>query len=263
MSANLESYFDSPRTPVEKEIADLGPWFHNLHLPDGTQTAPYHPLGDFPHFKWEEIEREFPKNLSGLKILDIGCNAGFYSFKLAQRGAQVLGIDVDAHYLKQAHWASRHFDVTKNVSFKKMQVYELWKLQASFDIVIFMGVFYHLRYPLLALDIVSRTFSQFMVFQTMTMPGEDVSPTIQDMRIVERDLMLEPGWPKMAFIENKLEGDPTNWWAPNHSAVEAMLRSTGLEIYANPAHEIYFCKHAKVGNIDEGHLKAALDAICR
>ena len=38
-----------------REVDDLGPWFHNLHLPDGTETAPDHPLGDFPAFKWAEL----------------------------------------------------------------------------------------------------------------------------------------------------------------------------------------------------------------
>jgi tRNA (mo5U34)-methyltransferase len=50
--------------------------------------------------------------------------------------------------------------------------------------------------------------------------------------------MLEPGWPKMAFIERRLEDDPTNWWAPNRACVEAMLRSTGLEVVGSPGHEI-------------------------
>src|SRR4051812_58580 len=58
------------------EIASLGPWFHNLHLPDGTQTAPDHELGDFPSFKWRNIAAAVPQDLSGWRVLDIGCNAG-------------------------------------------------------------------------------------------------------------------------------------------------------------------------------------------
>src|SRR3954462_5736986 len=59
----------------------LGPWFHNLHLPDGTQTAPDHFLGDFPTFKWRELERCVPQWLAGWHVLDVGCNAGFYTFE--------------------------------------------------------------------------------------------------------------------------------------------------------------------------------------
>src|SRR5918997_6765494 len=77
------------------KIAELGPWFHNLHLPDGTQTAPDHSLGDFPSFKWLEVAPHLPKDLTGWRALDIGCNAGFYTFELARRGARVTGIDVE------------------------------------------------------------------------------------------------------------------------------------------------------------------------
>src|SRR4051794_24917344 len=125
------------------EIAALGPWFHNLHLPDGSQTAPDHFLGDFPRFKWEKLADHVPQDLTGWTALDIGCNAGFYTFELAKRGARVTGIDVDERYLSQARWAARQFGMTDRVEFRRMQVYDLAHQPASFDLVLFMGVFYH------------------------------------------------------------------------------------------------------------------------
>jgi tRNA (mo5U34)-methyltransferase len=121
-------------------------------------------------------------------------------------------------------------------------VYDLAKLEQDFDLVIFMGVFYHLRYPMLALDIVSQKVKKMMVFQTMTMPGEEVYDTKPDMTFDERDEMLEKGWPMMAFIEKKLAKDPTNWWAPNHSCIEAMLRTCGLKVTFRPGHEMYIAE---------------------
>src|SRR3954463_5960088 len=94
------------RNGRHQAIAALGPWFHNIHLPDGTQTAPDHFLGDFPRFKWEALADHLPADLEGWTALDIGCNAGFYTFELAARGARVTGIDVDPHYLAQAEWAA-------------------------------------------------------------------------------------------------------------------------------------------------------------
>ena len=85
-------------------IERLGPWFHNLHLPDGTQTAPDHRLGDFPRYKWEVLHPHLPASLEGWTALDLGCNAGFYTFELARRGAKVTAIDLDEHYLTQ-HFA--------------------------------------------------------------------------------------------------------------------------------------------------------------
>jgi tRNA (mo5U34)-methyltransferase len=224
------------------KIDSLKPWFHNLHLPDGTQTAPGHFLGDFPRFKWEQIKKSIPKNLTGWTALDIGCNAGFYSFELAKRGAKVLGIDLDPHYLRQARWAAKQMGLSDVVSFRQMQVYDLARMKRSFDLVIFMGVFYHLRYPMLALDIVTQKVARMMVFQTLTMPGEEVYHPKPDMTLDERKQMLKKGWPLMAFIEKRLANDPTNWWAPNHAAIEAMLRTCGLKVTQRPGHEIYITR---------------------
>jgi tRNA (mo5U34)-methyltransferase len=225
---------------VSQEIQSLAPWFHNLHLPDGRQTAPDHPLGDFPLFKWEQISSSVPSDMTGMSALDIGCNAGFYSVALIQRGAQVLGIDVDPHYLRQAAWARERFGIDpEQMRLRQMQIYELAHLEEQFDVVLFLGVLYHLRYPLLALDIVAQRTRDLLVLQTLTMPGDDICEPPDDLALGEREAMLAPGWPKMAFIEKRLEDDPTNWWAPNRAGVEAMLRSTRLEPAAMPpGHEI-------------------------
>jgi tRNA (mo5U34)-methyltransferase len=123
-----------------------------------------------------------------------------------------------------------------------MGAYEVATLDESFDLVWFMGVFYHLRYPLLALDLLARRTRRLMVFQTLTMPGKAVYPETADHPIEEREPLLDPGWPKMAFIEHRFSGDPTNWWVPNHAGVEAMLRSSGLRTVSSPADEIYLCE---------------------
>jgi tRNA (mo5U34)-methyltransferase len=228
---------------LDDELRALAPWFHNLHLPDGRQTAPDHPLGDFPAFKWAQIEPELPEDMTGMRALDIGCNAGFYSLALAQRGASVLGIDVDPHYLRQAEWARAQFGVSADqLTVRRMQVYDLARIRGTFDVVLFLGVLYHLRYPLLALDIVAERVGDLLVLQTLTMPGDEVAEPPPDLPLGERHRMLETGWPKMAFIERRLEDDPTNWWAPNRACVEAMLRSTGLEVVASPGHEIQLAR---------------------
>jgi len=63
-----------------------------------------------------------------------------------------------------------------------------------------------------------------------------------DLPIDRRAALLARGWPKMAFIERRLADDPTNWWAPTHACVEAMVRSAGLEVLSRPGHEIYVCR---------------------
>ncbi len=225
-----------------EQIRRLEPWFHNLHLPDGSQTAPEHFLGDFPAYKWAEIAPCLPDDLHGWRALDIGCNAGYYSFELARRGARVTAIDMNAHYLAQARWAAVLYGLEDAIEFRREQVYDLARETETYDLVLFLGVFYHLRYPLLGLDIASRLAGRLFLFQTLTMPGDEVLDPGLDRPIDDREAMRDPGWPKMAFIEHRLAGDRTNWWAPNHAAVEAMLRSAGMRVLERPGIESYLCE---------------------
>jgi tRNA (mo5U34)-methyltransferase len=227
--------------PLGREIEALGPWFHNLHLPDGTETASSHHFGDFPAFKWRQIAPHIPDDLTGRHVLDIGCNAGFYSFEFARRGATVIGLDVDEHYLRQARWAAEKMHLSDRVSFRRGTVYQASDLGERFDIVVFMGVFYHLRYPLLALDGLSLLEPELMVFQTLTHGDGSVADT-RGARFQDRHRLEQPGWPKMAFIEMEFSGDPTNWWIPNRAGVLAMLAAAGFRVTAEPGDEIFLCR---------------------
>jgi tRNA (mo5U34)-methyltransferase len=225
----------------DAEIAALGPWFHNLHLPDGRQTAPDHPLGDFPAFKWREVAPHIPQDLNGWTALDLGCNAGFYSFELARRGARVTGLEIDTHYLRQASWAAELYGVGDEIELRQGTVYDLLDGDEQWDLILFMGVLYHLRHPLLALDTVAAATRRLLVLQTLTMPGDERVEAPRDFGLDERGRVLEPGWPTMAFVENRVAGDETNWWIPNVACVEAMARSAGLRILSSPAHEVWLC----------------------
>ncbi len=246
-SRTLERNLQNPRTEIERQIAALGPWFHNLHLPGGVQTVPNHPLGDFPRRKWECMRRYVPEDLQGCSALDIGCNAGFYSLELARRGAHVTAIDQGERYLSQASWVAEKLGLAHRIRFLLRDVYDLPSLGQKFDLVLFLGVFYHLRYPLLGLDIVTSMTRSTLFFQTLTMPQTGRLTCPENMAIAERDLMLDPAWPKMAFVEHALEGDPTNWWVPNHAAVEALLRSCGWRAVQCLGEEIYYCQDGAPG----------------
>jgi tRNA (mo5U34)-methyltransferase len=232
----------NPDNDVHQVITQQAPWFHNIHLPDGTQTAPDHWLGDFPATQWQHLEHRLPDNLEGWRALDIGCNAGFYSVELAKRGAHVTAIDVDPHYLEQARWVVAQFGFEDRIELRHMQVYDLAHTDETWDLVLFMGVFYHLRYPMLGLDIVTQKVQRQMVFQTMTLPGFEVYPTPAHLDLREREVMHERGWPKLAFVEHQMADDPTNWWVANHAGVEAMLRSSGMRVLEATHYEIYLCE---------------------
>jgi tRNA (mo5U34)-methyltransferase len=229
------------RPALEQRIRSLGDWFHNLDL-GGVPTAPHHFLGDYPRCKWVHFADAIPQDLRGRTVLDIGCNAGFYSLEMKRRGAdRVLGIDFDERYLAQARLAAEVSEL--EIEFRQLSVYDVGSLGERFDIVLFMGVFYHLRHPLLALDLIhAHVTRDLLVFQSMQRGSAETEPLREDYPFSETEIFERPSYPRMSFIERKYAGDPTNWWTPNRAAVEAMLRSSGFEILDHPEAEVFVCR---------------------
>ena len=205
-------------------------------------TAPDHFLGDYPAVKFARFRDHLPADLTGKTVLDIGCNAGFYSFEMKRRGAaRVLGIDTDEHYLRQARFTAQ---VTgADVEFRRLPVWQVAQLGERFDLVIFMGVLYHLRHPLLALDLIHEHVAKDMfLFQSMQRGSRDIATVEEDYDFNAPAPFDEPGYPKMHFIERRYSHDQTNWWVPNRACTEAMLRSSGFRIEAQPEDEVYVCR---------------------
>ena len=226
---------------IRQKVQELGPWFHNMDL-GGVQTAPDHFLGDYPHVHWEAFENAVPWDLRGRTVLDIGCNAGFFSIQMKRRGAdRVLGIDSDPRYLAQARLAAEVAGA--DIEFRRMTVYEVGRLRERFDLVLFLGVLYHLRHPLLALDLLhEHVSSDLLVFQSMLRGSSETGPIAPDYPFSETAVFERPDFPRLHFVERRYSGDPTNWWIPNRACMEAMLRSAGFEIVAHPVAEVFVCR---------------------
>jgi len=224
-------------------VAELGQWFHNLDL-RGVKTAPDHFLGDYPAIKWRRFAHAVPADLSGKSVLDIGCNAGFYSLEMKRRGAvRVLGIDSDTTYLEQARFASEVCGL--DIEFRELSVYDADRLGERFDLVLFPGVLYHLRYPLLALDLIHKYVARdLLFFQSMLRGSDEVESIARDYPFGETEVFNRPGAPRLHFVEHRFAHDCTNWWIPNRACAEAMLRSAGFEIVGRPEDEVYVCRAA-------------------
>jgi tRNA (mo5U34)-methyltransferase len=227
---------------LREAVAALGPWFHNIDLGGGVMTAPEHFLGDYPAVKWRRFSDAIPADLSGRTVLDIGCNAGFHSLQMKARGAaRVLGIDADPDYLRQARFAADTIGV--EIEFAEMSVYDVAALREQFDIVLFLGVLYHLRHPLLALDLIrEHVVRDLFVCQSMQRGDPREEPLEKDYPFSERAVFERPSFPRLSFIEHGYSGDPTNWWVPNRACTAAMLRSAGFRIEANPEEEVFVCR---------------------
>jgi tRNA (mo5U34)-methyltransferase len=226
---------------IAREVERLGPWFHNLDLA-GVQTAPRHFLGDYPRSKFLRFEASIPRDLRGKTVLDIGCNAGFYSLEMKRRGAErVVAIDSDETYLAQAKLAAEVQRV--EIELRRMDVYEVEHLGERFDVVLFLGVLYHLRHPLLALDrIRAHVAKGTMIFQCLQRGSAEVLPVASDYAFEEESVFDAPGYPKMHFVEHRYAHDETNWWIPNRACVEAMLRSAGFSFTRTPERDVYLCE---------------------
>lgn len=227
---------------LRREADALGPWFHNIDLGHGVRTAPGHFLGDYPSVKWHRFASALPADLTGKSVLDIGCNGGFYAIEMKSRGAdRVLGLDSDERYLAQARFAAACLG--HDIEFRNLSVYDVGALGERFDVVLFMGVLYHLRHPLLALDLIhEHVAGDLLVFQSMLRGSAQIEPVADDYDFWDMDPFERPGYPRLHFVEHAYAHDWTNWWIPNRAGIEAMLRASGFTIESRPESEVYLCR---------------------
>ena len=230
---------------IRQRVEELGEWFHNLDL-GGVQTAPDHFLGDYPQIKWQQFSSAVPKDLTGKSVLDVGCNAGFYSIQMKRRGAaRVVAIDTDEQYLEQARFAAKVSDA--EIEFRKLSVYRVGDLRERFDLVLFMGVLYHLRHPLLALELLhEHVVADLLVTQSLLRGARENMDVPRDLAFWETEIFGRDQFPRMYFVEQRFANDPTNWWIPNRSCFEAMLRSAGFEILDHPEDEVFICRRTEL-----------------
>ncbi|HZI91681.1 MAG TPA: DUF1698 domain-containing protein [Thermoleophilaceae bacterium] len=186
-------------------------WFHSIDLGHGLVT----PGQDRDPRRLERMR--LPADLSGRTVLDIGAWDGFYSFEAERRGAQrVLATDSFSWQLHGEGTGKRGFELAREaldsaVEDRDIDVMDLSPEEVgTFDVVLFLGVLYHLRHPLLALERVAAVTGDLLILET------------------EVDLALGRR-PAMAFYPGEeLREDWTNWWGPNPAAVVAMLHAAGF-----------------------------------
>jgi tRNA (mo5U34)-methyltransferase len=148
---------------VKRKVQELGPWYHNFNL-GGVLTNPANP--EYPESRWRLIEPHIPEDLQGKTVLDLGCNAGYFSLQMKKRGATVTGIDVTPSFINQAEFIAEFFGL--DIDYRVTNVYQyLLQNKNMFDYVLFLGLFYHLRYPLFVLDKLSEITNEKMYFQTV------------------------------------------------------------------------------------------------
>lgn len=196
-------------------IRDLGAeeeWFHCIDLGDGISTMdePVEHLLDL----WSAIDKHIPQDLSGMSVLDIGCNAGFFSVAAKKRNADyVLGIDMSPGYVRQAEFVRDVLGL--EIEYRNMSVYELPVLEGQFDLVFCLGVIYHCSDPFLAArNVLSVTRKTAVIESAMISPPDPGERPLWEF--------VFPGYKRGE--EERLY----NWWFPNISGLKALFRAAGF-----------------------------------
>lgn len=136
---------------IEKKLQDLGEWYHKIDLGDGIYTP-----GTRNQSLTYNIYKEYlPENMEGLTVLDLGANACGFSIEFAKRGATVVAIEHNDLYIKQAEFVINHLGLEDKFKLIQNDVFSAINL-GQFDIVLYVGLSYHLRYPQLAMDMIGR-----------------------------------------------------------------------------------------------------------
>ena len=228
------------RAELMKAIERLGPWYHNVEVAPGIMTNPSN--ADYPASRWRVLDKVIPRNLAGKSVLDIGVSSGFFSLEMKRRGAgRVVGVDIMLYLLAQSRFLSHWFE--QPLELYECGAYDVESLGSKFDVVVFIGVLYHLKHPLYALEKIASVCKDTMYFQSMVRgPGGDIEPA-DDYPGTEVEVFNQPAWPKLYFIEKKFNGDESNWWFATRSALKAMLRTAGFRnIEDTESPEIFVCR---------------------
>jgi len=218
-------------------VAGYPRWYHRIEVRPGIITPG---INDSP-LNLQMLE--LPADCSGMRALDIGARDGFFSFELERRGASVLAVDYMPAERTGFPIAAKLLG--SRVEFRQANLYHLSPAElGTFDLVLFLGLLYHLPDPIRALRIVRSLCTRRMYLETlviddtMPMPDGSVSSLAQiDPRLATIPLM-------QFFPGASYAGDPTNYWGPNVRCVESMLAETefGVERIARvPTRALFQC----------------------
>jgi tRNA (mo5U34)-methyltransferase len=228
------------RERMAEEVRRLGWWYQHFELPGGVWTGDGRPPAYRPETRWRLFEPWVPDDLAGKTVLDVGGNAGYFSVQMMKRGARrCVLVEPFDWVASQARYVARAFDYPIEVINGDVHTYVLTH-DDRFDYVLFLGLFYHLKYPGLVLDRLAEMTRCRMYFQSHVVGDASLThDTRPDYAVGADDAIINASdFPRLAFIEQLYNNDPTNWWIPNAAALEPLLRSAGMKTIARPHPQI-------------------------
>jgi tRNA (mo5U34)-methyltransferase len=205
---------------LRARIASVPYWYHRFELAPGITTP------GIDSSAQNLARMNLPADLSGKRVLDIGACDGFYSFECERRGAEVVAIEGNPG---PTGFKLMRELLGSQVECYTMNIYDLTPERfGEFDLVLCLGVLYHLRHPLLGLERVHAVCRGQMILETQVCDHHfiDASGTPRELAPALLPVPLAQFYPGA-----ELNHDTTSWWAPNLAGLHAMLRSVGFEPY--------------------------------
>lgn len=233
------------------EVEKLSPWFHSIELtPHRINTKEKSHFGedpDHPQRTWSHVRKCFPDDLSGKTVLDIGCNAGFYSFEARKRNASfVLGVDATKHHVRQALFVKSVLGVDR-IDFQRKSLYELDPLNdGQFDMVLALGLVYHLKHLILGLEILYRITRETLILESaIAVPEMTAASHLKTNSLLDKSELLKSVCVDISdekkemmplfYVKNDAHAleAPENWFIPTEETLIGMLRDVGFSNIAS------------------------------
>jgi len=175
---------------------------------------------------WENVKACVPSDLTGQTVLDVGCNAGFYSIEMKRRGAgRVLGLDAQRDLIRQAEFVRDVLNL--DIEYERKSVYDLDPFaMGQFDVTLALGLIYHCKHLVLALEKLFLITRRLLVLETAIYPPEKTPESFEYEEGGERPT-LHP----LAYVENRPEAKEAvyNWFLPSTAALSALLKNVGFD----------------------------------
>jgi tRNA (mo5U34)-methyltransferase len=200
---------------IQELVATVPYWHHILKFPHGISSpGAYDPRGLFEMLQLPDLQ--------GKRVLDVGTRDGFFAFELERRGAEVVALDYTAEDLTGFAAARRIYG--SKVEYVQANVYDLDPARlGTYDVVLFLGVLYHLRHPLLALDRLRPLCRELLIVESLVcdarvFTGYETGPALAAAAPALAEVPLAQFLPV-----GKFHRDPTNKWVPNVACLRALL----------------------------------------
>jgi tRNA (mo5U34)-methyltransferase len=170
----------------------------------------------------------FPADLTGKSVLDIGAYDGFFSFEAERRGAKRV-VALDRHPATHKGFAIARELLGSKAEYVEGSVYDLSpETHGTFDVVFFLGVLYHLRHPLLALEKIHRICQEYLFLESHVL-DEHFIHGLQPTPLVTLHPLLKDSLLMQFYPNDELNDDWSNWWAPTVRCLRFMIESCGFD----------------------------------